>query len=203
MDKPWKVILAFIGVFIAGAVFGGLFTLRASGKRLHEQPSKAADAHPSKSSTQPAASPGQPKAPAQSGISIALMRQFTQHLKLTNAQKDKVRPLVNRYADDLNRLRKRASELNRENAENTARIFERMYEDVAAWLRPEQRTQLDEMRRQMQEKQAEARKKQKIELPGDAAKTEADPAKTPAPTVDPAKAKKAATKAVAPKPQGP
>lgn len=28
MDKPWKVVFAFIGVFVAGAVFGGLLALR-------------------------------------------------------------------------------------------------------------------------------------------------------------------------------
>ena len=27
MNKPWKVILAFLGVFLAGAVFGGFLSL--------------------------------------------------------------------------------------------------------------------------------------------------------------------------------
>eukprot|EP01035_Chromulina_nebulosa_P010912 gene10912-14621_t len=30
MEKPWKVIVAFVGVFIAGSVFGGLLALRFS-----------------------------------------------------------------------------------------------------------------------------------------------------------------------------
>lgn len=30
MEKPWKVIAAFIGVFIAGSIFGGLLALRVS-----------------------------------------------------------------------------------------------------------------------------------------------------------------------------
>ena len=36
MEKPWKVILAFVSVFIAGAIFGGVFSLRAVGKRTVE-----------------------------------------------------------------------------------------------------------------------------------------------------------------------
>ncbi len=39
MEKPWKVISAFIGVFIAGAIFGGFFTMRASsGRRIQAPP---------------------------------------------------------------------------------------------------------------------------------------------------------------------
>lgn len=30
MEKPWKVIAAFVGVFIAGSIFGGLLALRVS-----------------------------------------------------------------------------------------------------------------------------------------------------------------------------
>ena len=37
MDKPWKVIFAFVGVFVAGAVFGGFFTLRSSRGRLEQE----------------------------------------------------------------------------------------------------------------------------------------------------------------------
>jgi hypothetical protein len=144
MEKPWKVVLAFIGVFIAGAVFGGVFTLRTAGKRIVDRPGKSAPA---------ADAVAQPKqSPPQSGIAPALMRQFTQNIKLTNAQKEKVRPLVNRAAEDLQRLR-------RENLENTVRVMERMYTDVAAWLTVEQRGQLDAMRTKMQEKAAEDRKK--------------------------------------------
>jgi hypothetical protein len=38
MDVPWKVILAFVGVFIAGAVFGGVFTMGVSARRFANGP---------------------------------------------------------------------------------------------------------------------------------------------------------------------
>lgn len=183
MDKPWKVILAFIGVFIAGAVFGGFFTLRAAGKRLLDRPAQPA-APVAAPATQPATTASQqpgsataPKAAPQAGISITLMRQFTR-LKLTNTQKEKIRPLVDRAADDLSRLRKRVVEQNRENAENTTRVLERMYEDVGAWLTPAQRNDLEEMRQKMLEKQAEARKKQKADAAATGAAGKAGPPKT-------------------------
>ena len=34
MNVPWKVLLAFVGVFIAGAVFGGVFTMGVSARRF-------------------------------------------------------------------------------------------------------------------------------------------------------------------------
>lgn len=33
MERPWKVITAFVGVFVAGSVFGGLLTLRVVRQR--------------------------------------------------------------------------------------------------------------------------------------------------------------------------
>lgn len=162
MEKPWKVVLAFIGVFIAGAVFGAVFTLRTAGKRVVDRADKGTPA---------ATAVAQPKAPPQSDIAPALMRQFTQNIKLTNAQKEKVRPLVNRAAEDLQRLR-------RENLENTVRVMERMYTDVAAWLTVEQRGQLDAMRTKMQEKAAEDRKKRGDPPPGEAGAKKSEPGKT-------------------------
>lgn len=198
MDRPWKVIVAFIGVFIAGAVFGGFFTLRATGKRMAERPAQPAApsvsapaTQPSGTATTPAAAPGTAATPGtasaaaakvtpQAGISITLMRQFSR-LKLTNTQKEKIKPLVDRAADDLSRMRKRVAEQNRDNAETTARVLERMYEDVGAWLTPAQRDDLEDMRQKALEKQAELRKKQKA----DAAAAAAPAAKTAPPPTTP------------------
>lgn len=146
MDQRWKVVLAFIAVFVAGAVFGGVFTLRAAGKHF-------ADRNPGSSApAQPQVAAPRPKAPPQAGIAPALMRQFTQRLTLTNEQRIKIRPLVGRAAEDLARLR-------RENLADTTRVMERMYRDVNEWLTHEQRKELGAMRRKMQEKVAEERKK--------------------------------------------
>ena len=159
MDKPWKVVCAFVAVFMAGAVFGGLFTLRASGRRLEKQ---ALNRLPPPSPTEtvvPAAAPpkGEVKAqlpppPARSPIMPAIMRQFTQRLKLTPAQREKVKPIVGRAAEDLQRLRQASEHERQQNLADTARVTERMYEAVAALLSPEQREELGTMRGQMQDR---------------------------------------------------
>ena len=43
MDRPWKVVFAFVGVFVAGAVFGGVFVLSSSVGRA-DRPAKAGKA---------------------------------------------------------------------------------------------------------------------------------------------------------------
>ena len=145
MDKPWKVIFAFICVFIAGAVFGGVFTLRSAGGR------NVANFPPP-----PDRPPGAVQRPLPSAppvhIQPAIMRQMTQRLNLTAEQRVKIKPLVARATEELQRLR-------RENLQDTTRVVEVMYADVSASLTPEQRSELEEMRRKMQERVAEERKK--------------------------------------------
>lgn len=174
MDKPWKVIFAFVGVFIAGAIFGGVFTLRASGKRLPNSPGPgragqqvqrpvgavAGKAQP----PVPGLPPGQPKgqvaAKTQAAIGPAMMRQLTQRLNLTKEQREKIRPIVSRAAEDLQRLR-------RESLEDTTRVMERMHGDIGDWLKPDQRTELEEMMRAMQERVSAERQKRGYAPAGD------------------------------------
>ena len=176
MQSPWKAILAFIAVFIAGAVFGGVFTLRASGRRLADLPPRnehpvvapvlttttttavpATNTVPPAKATPPATKSGQPAVPqpiiaAQVGPSV--MRQFTQRLSLTAEQRKSIRPIIDRATEDWQRLRK-------ENVENTARVAERMYADIAEHLSSGQREQLEDMKQKMQERFLQEREKQK------------------------------------------
>lgn len=149
MDKPWKVIFAFICVFIAGAVFGGVFTLRSAGRR------PVATSQPPPPNRPPGARPPQSAPPVQ--IQPAIMRQMTQRLNLTAEQREKIKPVVARATEELQRLR-------RENLHDTTRVMEVMYADVAASLTSEQRSELEEMKRKMQERVAEEKKK-RGELP--------------------------------------
>lgn len=161
MDRSWKVIFAFVAVFMAGAVFGGLFTLRASGKRLSGPSFAGGKARVEKRSA------GAPAAGSPAGgIAPAMMRQFTHRLNLTPEQRDKVGPILGRAADDWQRLR-------RENVESTNRVNERMYADVAAVLTPEQRVELETMRRQMRERIRHVR--EKIGAPADGVRRAGDP----------------------------
>ena len=129
MDRPWKVVFAFVGVFVAGAVFGGVFVLSSSVGRA-DRPVKAGKAA--------AKEPG-------GRIYPQLMRQFTQRLSPTPDQQKAITPIVARAAEDLQRMQ-------REHLADTTRTTERMYEDVAAVLTPEQRAKLDKMRLEMRER---------------------------------------------------
>jgi len=159
MEKPWKVIAAFILVFIAGAVFGGVFTVGFSARR---SPGASKATPPAKTAgSAPATSPARPKGDAQgagvlartNSLTPALLRQFAQRLELSAEQKERIGPIVGRASEDLVRLRQ-------ENLVDSARVTERMYTDVAAVLTPAQRAELTTMTRQMEERvMAERRKR--------------------------------------------
>jgi Spy/CpxP family protein refolding chaperone len=80
MNKPWKVILAFFGVFLAGAVFGGFVSLRVA--RSHDFRSAAMDK-----------------------FTPMLLRRFADRLELTPEQLVKIRPIVTATEVELRRLR--------------------------------------------------------------------------------------------------
>lgn len=149
MDRPWKVISAFVGVFIAGAVFGGFFTLRSVDRVVDAARGKGTPAKAP--ATKPA--PAAPAAPAPAkGIAPQVMRQLTQRLSPTPEQQKAIRPIVSRAAEDLQRMQ-------REHLADTTRTTERMYADVSALLTPAQRTQLEQMRQEMLERVRKVREK--------------------------------------------
>ena len=160
MDKPWKVIMAFVGVFIAGAVFGGFFTLRSAAKRPVD---RARVAQPS-SPKGKAGATGTAQSPALTGrIAPQVMRQLTQRLSPTPEQKKAITPIVARAAEDMQRMQ-------REHLAATTRTTERMYADVAAILTAEQRTQLEQMRQEMLERvRREKEKRGEIQAGSDTA----------------------------------
>ena len=145
MDKPWKVVFAFLGVFIAGAVCGGLFALRIdrtiSARRLQEQIA----AQTARAAGQPAPAQAQPRPlspPAlpipQAVQSAQLMRRVTNQLNLTPAQKSLVTPIIQRAVQDFWRQQQNYS---RENAF----VLQRLKQDIAKELTPEQQARLDNL----------------------------------------------------------
>ena len=113
MEKPWKVIFAFVAVFIAGAVFGGLFTLRASGGR---RPSGFAGFDRPGGQGGPGNSwQKQGQFQGMGAIGPGMLIQLSRNLKLTDHQKEKIRPVVLKAGEDIQRL-------NRENVQNIAKI---------------------------------------------------------------------------------
>ncbi|MGH7945967.1 MAG: hypothetical protein ACREF9_13300, partial [Opitutaceae bacterium] len=164
MEVPWKVILAFVGVFIAGAVFGGVFTIGVSARRFVNPPRQPPPADRGIAQFPPVphqkaqvAGPRPPKtgttAARTNPITPVLMTQFTRRLSgLSPAQKDSLRTILGRAGEDYHRLRQ-------ENLADVARITERMYADVSGVLTLEQRGDLEKMRKQVEDKLQEDRRK--------------------------------------------
>jgi Spy/CpxP family protein refolding chaperone len=118
MNKPWKVILVFVGLFLAGGLCGAALTMRIlKGPRP--------DGHPQ--------------------VRFDMMERLEKGLKLTDEQKEKIRPIVRRTQEETQRLR-------RENVREIAAVMDRMHNDVAAELTPEQRTKLEDMRKRFHER---------------------------------------------------
>lgn len=118
MNKPWKVVLVFIAVFLAGGLCGSAITLRVmKGPRPEGRPP----------------------------FRVEIMGRLEKNLDLTEAQKEKIRPIVQRTQEEAQRLR-------RENVKDLAAVMERMHAELAAELTPEQRVKLEEMRKKFHER---------------------------------------------------
>jgi len=113
MDKPWKVILAFTGIFLAGILVGSLVTLRWGVNRVHHLPGG-------------------------DQMGREMMQRLTSQLDLTAEQQDKIRPIVDRTADELRELRRTAQRA-------SAAALVRMHNEVAPLLTPAQKIKLDEL----------------------------------------------------------
>ncbi|MCF7687967.1 MAG: hypothetical protein K9M98_01675 [Cephaloticoccus sp.] len=120
MNKPWKVILAFFGVFLAGAVFGGLLVLRVA--RNHDMKSAAMDR-----------------------FTTMVLTRYSDRLALTSEQKEIIRPIVMKAEGELRRVRNAGFK-------ETVVIAEKMNEEVAKVLTPEQVGKLQELRKEMSER---------------------------------------------------
>lgn len=81
MDKPWKVILAFTGIFLAGILVGSLITLRV-GKSFAQ------------------------RLPMGEQYGPKLMQRLVTQLDLTPEQQEKIKPIVEQAAEQLRELRR-------------------------------------------------------------------------------------------------
>lgn len=129
MNKPWKVILTFLGVFLAGAVFGGFLSLRLL---PHFRPA-------------PPAQPGQPRGPGGEQFSLQVFRRLSDRLELTAEQKEKLRPIIKETDTEMRRLRTA-------NFRESMALAEQMHEKIAAILTPAQLAKLEAMRKEMRER---------------------------------------------------
>jgi len=121
MDKAWKVILAFVVIFMAGAGTGSLIALRYAQAFLPQ--------------------PRQPGMVVQQ-FGVMQMQRLAERLDLTEEQREKIKPIVQKSAADLRRL---SADSQRE----TRDILTSMHNQVAALLTPDQVKKFDQMRQRM------------------------------------------------------
>lgn len=108
MNQPWKVVLAFAAVFVAGLICGGPLLNWAKERRQESRPPFAE----------------------------RTMQRFEKELELTEAQKERIAPILQRTQTDWRQFRQ-------DNMRNLVGVIDRMHADVAAELDPEQRGKLE------------------------------------------------------------
>jgi Spy/CpxP family protein refolding chaperone len=125
MSQTTKVLLAFTGVFVAGAVAGGIVALRVGVEQAQAVKQISAGSQP--------AAPTQPKVTTVTTDNFAPMqlRQLTSQLKLTAAQKEQIQPIIEVAGEKI-------SKLSQESRAATNALIEAMGKDVALLLTPEQ-----------------------------------------------------------------
>jgi Spy/CpxP family protein refolding chaperone len=141
MVKPWQVVLATIGIFLAGLVTGGAITFRAI-KTLKERRDQVVN-------QQNAAK--HPLSTEQMGPQLIRRIAMTDDLALAPAQRFRINQISRTAAEKLNRLR-------RETTLNSLLIIEEMQDEISALLTPAQRAKFevlltDQRERMLQYKQ--------------------------------------------------
>jgi Spy/CpxP family protein refolding chaperone len=128
MAKTWQVILATIAIFVAGLVTGGAVTLGVvKWIASHRGPNPAALLQ------------GFPQRQGQmQQFGPQLMRRYAEQLGLTDEQRARIVPIVRRTAAQLGRDR-------REVQLQTALALEKMQDEIADVLTPEQRLKFEDM----------------------------------------------------------
>jgi len=140
MAKTWQVVLATIAIFVAGVVTGGATALGVV---------KWLARHPRIGS--PGAAMFGPRAGQMQPFGPQLMRNFENQLDLTEDQRAKIGPIVKRTASQLGRER-------HEVQLQSALEIEKMQDEIAQILTPDQRTKFDTLIAQQRARLEEFRK---------------------------------------------
>ena len=135
MNKPWKVILAFASVFLAGAIFGGLLLMRFD-PRGRPAPKRPSNNLP----------------PSAGVVRSSLLRDLMTRLDLTQEQKAKILPVVDRAEEDLRKVRQ-------DSFHESGAILKRLYDEVNSDLTSEQRKKLEKIQERQRELMREDRER--------------------------------------------
>jgi Spy/CpxP family protein refolding chaperone len=144
--KTWQIILATIAIFVAGLVTGGATAfglVRWSRNHRQQQPANPYGARA-----------GQPQP-----FGPQLMRNFAKQLDLTDAQRAQIEPIVKRTAGELGRQR-------REVQLTTALAIEKMQDQIAGLLTPDQKTKFEDLIAKQRAKFNELREQNRAYMQG-------------------------------------
>jgi Spy/CpxP family protein refolding chaperone len=126
MGKTWIVVLAFVGIFMAGTVTGSMIALSVAAKLQPQRPPSA----------------------VLNQFGVMQMQGLVRRLGLTDDQKKKIEPIVQKSADELRRL-------SGDTQHQTRDIIIRMHDEVSALLTPEQKQKFIQMQSQWQKRMNE------------------------------------------------
>ena len=134
MNKPWKIILVFAGVFLAGAIFGGPLMGWYRNYQLERRPPFAE----------------------------RTMERYQRELKITAAQEERIRPILLRMQNEWRRLRQEnvrnlsavVDQMHREVAAELTPEQQTKLEE----MRQELRLRTERLRGRVREREAEPRK---------------------------------------------
>ncbi len=129
MAKTWQVILATVAIFLAGLVTGGATALGVVRWVVRHPRVNPAQMIP------PGPRPGVLQAQQ---LNVQLMRSFVRQLDLSDAQRSRIVPIVRRTVAQLGRDR-------REIQLTSALAIEKMQDEIADVLTPDQRTKFEEL----------------------------------------------------------
>ena len=129
MDKPWKVVLAFLGVFVAGIFSGAMLGVRFGRHFM----------------------PPANRSPGGQNFGPQMMKRLEEQLELTPEQTTQIAPIVERTQVEVQRLRK-------ENVREMTKVMDQMHTEVSAILTPEQRVKLEELRKKFRERSERLRR---------------------------------------------
>jgi uncharacterized membrane protein len=135
MTQKWKVLLAFTGIFVAGAVAGGIVALRVGADASVEPTPSTASAPP----------PSKTTVVSPDNFKMEQMKRFISQLGLSSDQSAKIQPIITITGDRLKKL-------SQDSATATKGLLEDMDKEVGALLNDVQRKKLADIQKQRQER---------------------------------------------------
>jgi hypothetical protein len=122
MDKPWKIVLLLLGIFITGATTGGLVAVRLCRDQAER----------------PRALPVDQWAQERLG-------RLIKRLNLTPEQSEKLRPILRSHMEELGRIRAQM-------VSDSRPVIERMEREIAIQLTPEQLAEYEKVKQETAER---------------------------------------------------